>query len=89
MRQGLGKVVLVLLLGVLIGAVFSQVIGLFLNEGSVAHQVFVEGYRDFGIKTVTLDLVIVELTFRLTFNVTLMSVVGVFVASQMLRWYRY
>ena len=89
MRQGLGKLVLVLLLGAVIGAVFSQVIGLFLNEGSVAHQVFVEGYRDFGIPTVHLNLVVVELTFGLTFNVTLMSVVGMFVASQMLRWYRY
>ena len=89
MRQSLGKVVLVLLLGALVGAVFSQVIGLFLREGSVAHQVFLEGYRDFGIPTVRLNLVVVELTFGLTFNVTLMSVVGVFVASQMLRWYRY
>ena len=89
MRQGLGKLVLVLMLGVLIGAVFSQVIGLFLNEGSVAHQVFVKGYG-FGMKeAMTLDLAIVTITFGLTFNVTLMSVVGVFAASQMLRWYRY
>ncbi len=88
MRQGLGKLVLVLMLGVVIGAVFSQVIGLFLKEGSVAHQVFVKGYG-FGMETMTLDLAIVTITFGLVFNATLMSVVGVFVASQMLRWYRY
>ncbi len=35
MRQSLGRVVVVLLLGVVIGAVFSEVIGLFLREGSV------------------------------------------------------
>jgi hypothetical protein len=89
MRQSLGKVVLVLLMGALIGAVFSQVIGLFLNPDSVAYQVFVKGYEGFPIPELTLDLVVIRLTFGLTIKVTLMSVVGVFVASQMLRWYRY
>jgi hypothetical protein len=89
MRQSLGKVVLILLLGVLIGAVFGEVIGLFLTEGSVAHQVFVTGYQGFGLREVNLDLVVVQLKFGLTINVTLMSVVGVFLASQLLRWYRY
>ena len=88
MRKSLGKMALVLLLGVLIGAVFSEVIGLFLREGSVAEQVFVR-YKDFGISTVTLNLVVMEFTFGIMFQVTLMSVVGVFIASQLLRWYRY
>ena len=88
MRQNLGKVALVLLLGVLIGAVFSEVIGLFLREGSVAEQVFVR-YKDFGLDAITLDLAVLELTLGLKFHVNLMSVVGVFIASQLLRWYRY
>ena len=88
MKKSLGKVTLVLLLGVLIGAVFSEVIGLFLAQGSVAHQVFVKS-RQFGIDTFQLDLVVVQLTFGLKFHVNLMSVVGVFVASQLLRWYRF
>jgi hypothetical protein len=88
MQKSLGKIALVLLLGVLIGAVFSEVIGLFLREGSVAEQVFVN-YKEFGVPTVHLDLVVVEFTFGLTFHVNLMSVVGVFIASQLLRWYRY
>jgi hypothetical protein len=89
MRQSLGKVILILLLGVLIGAVFSQVIGLFLTEGSVAYQVFVSGYAWDGLEQITLDLVVLKITFGLTIQVTLMSVVGVFLASQLLRWYRY
>lgn len=88
MRKSLGKMALVLLLGVLIGAVFSEVIGLFLREGSVAEQVFVR-YKDFGVSTVTLNLVVMEFTFGIMFHVNLMSVVGVFIASQLLRWYRY
>jgi hypothetical protein len=87
MRRSLGKVSLVLLLGVLIGAVISEVIGLFLREGSVAEQVFVR-YQDFGLDTGTIDLVVLKLTFGLKIHVNLMSVVGVFLAAQLLRWYR-
>ena len=88
MTKSLGKMALVLMLGVLIGAVFSEVIGLFLREGSVAEQVFVR-YKDFGISTVTLNLVVMEFTFGIMFHVNLMSVVCVFISSQILRWYRY
>jgi len=87
MKHSLAKVALILLLGVIIGAVFSEVIGLFLTPGSVAHEVFVRS-RDFG-KSITLNLVVIELTFAISINVNLMSVVGVFIASQLLRWYRF
>jgi hypothetical protein len=87
MRRSLGKVALVLLLGVVIGAVCSEVIGLFLPADSVAEQVFVRSIP-FGLETMTINLVVVQLTFGLKFHVNLMSVVGVFLASQMLRWYR-
>ncbi len=87
MKHSLAKVALILLLGVIIGAVFSEVIGLFLTPGSVAHEVFVRS-RDFG-QSITLNLVVIELTFAISINVNLMSVVGVFIASQLLRWYRF
>ncbi len=87
MRQALGRVVVVLLLGVLIGAAFSEVIGLFLKEGSVAEQVFVR-YVSFGPEVNHWNLVILDITFGFKIHFNLMSVVGVFIASQMLRWYR-
>jgi len=87
MRKSLGTVALTLLLGVLIGSVFSQVIGLFLTEGSVAEQLFVSG-ESFGFLLAPLNLVVIELTFGLQVKFTLMSLIGVFVASQILRWYR-
>jgi len=87
MKKSLGTVVLTLILGVLIGAIISEVIGLFLSEGTVAEQLFVR-YVDFGPDTIHLDLVIIDLTFGFKIHFNLMSVIGVFVASQMLRWYR-
>lgn len=87
MRKSLGTVILTLTLGVLIGAIVSEVIGLFLNEGSVAEQLFVR-YIRFGPEVTHWNLVIIELTFGFQIHFNLMSVIGVFVASQMLRWYR-
>ena len=87
MQRSLGTIVLTLMLGVLIGAIFSEVIGLFLSEGSVAEQLFVR-YIPFGLKVTHWNLVIIDLTFGFELHFNLMSVIGVFVASQMLRWYR-
>lgn len=87
MKKSLGTVGLTLMLGVLIGAIFSEVIGLFLSEGSVAEQLFVR-YISFGPEVTHWNLVIIDLTFGFEIHFNLMSVIGVFVASQMLRWYR-
>ncbi len=87
MRKSLGSVVLTAILGVLIGAIFSEVIGLFLNEGSVAEQLFVR-YVTIGPEVMHWNLVIIDLTFGFQLHFNLMSVVGVFIAMQMLRWYR-
>jgi len=87
MRKSMSTVVLTLLLGVMIGAVMGEVIGLFLPEDSMAEQLFVT-FHDMGPEVVTLDLVILELTFGFKIHFNLMSVIGVFIASKMLRWYR-
>ena len=87
MHKSLGTVILSLMLGVLIGAIFSEVIGLFLSEGSVAEQLFVRSVS-FGPEVTHWNLVILDLTFGFEFHFNLMSVIGVFIASQLLRWYR-
>jgi hypothetical protein len=87
MRKSMGTVSLTLILGVMIGAIVSEVIGLFLNEGSVAEQLFVR-YVSFGPEVTHWNLVILDVTFGFQIHFNLMSVIGVFVASQMLRWYR-
>lgn len=87
MHKSLGTVALILLLGVMVGAIMGEVIGLFLPEGSMAETLFVT-FHDLGPDVVTLDLVILTLTFGFKIHFNLMSVIGVFIASQMLRWYR-
>jgi hypothetical protein len=87
MHKSLGTVALTLLLGVLIGAIISELIGLFLSQGSVAHQLFVD-YVSFGPEVNHWDLVILEVTFGFKIHFNLMSLIGVFIASQILRWYR-
>ncbi len=87
MRKSLGTVILTVILGVMIGAIVSNVIGLFLTEGSVAEQLFVR-YITFGPDVTHWNLVVLDLTFGFQFHFNLMSVIGVFIASQMLRWYR-
>jgi len=87
MRKSMGTVVLTLTLGVLIGAIVSEVIGLFLSEGSVAEELFVQ-FISFGPEVTHWNLVIIDVTFGFQIHFNLMSVIGVFVASQMLRWYR-
>ncbi len=87
MQKTLGTVIVTLTLGVLIGAMVSEVIGLFLSEGSVAEQLFVR-YISFGPEVTHWNLVILDVTFGFQLHFNLMSIIGVFVASQMLRWYR-
>ena len=87
MRKSVGTVALILLLGIIVGAVLSEVVALFLAEGSEAEKLFVSG-ASFGPKLVVLDLIVLELTLGISIHVNLMSLVGVFVAAQILRWYR-
>lgn len=87
MRKSLGTITLTVVVGVLIGAIVSEVIGLFLTEGSVAEQLFVR-YVTFGPEVTHWNLVIIDLTFGFQIHFNLMSVIGVFTASQMLRWVR-
>ena len=85
--RSVGFLALTLFLGILVGSVLGQAIGLFVAEGSVAYQLFVD-YVGFGPKQVTLDLVALELMLGITVRVNLMSVIGVFLVAQLLRWIR-
>ncbi len=88
MRKSVGTISLILFLGLIIGAVFSEIIALFLDEGTIAHQLFVSERELIKLDVRSLDLVVLTLTFGFSLTFNLMSVVGVFLASQFLRWYR-
>ena len=87
MRKSLGTIVVNFLLGMILGGIVSQVLALFLQEGSILHSVLVRGVT-WGPTMNTWDLVVVKITFGLELHLTLMSLVGLFVAAQIMRWYR-
>ena len=74
-------------LGILVGSVLGEALGLFLPSSGVAHQLFVQ-YESFGFGPTRLDLVIFEVTIGFMVRVNLMSVIGIFVVAQLLRWFR-
>jgi hypothetical protein len=87
MRKSIQTLAITLMLGTMIGAVFSRIIALFLEEGSVAWQLFVRSV-DFGPTLTRLDFGVLAVSFGMEFEFNFMSVIGVFVASLILRWYR-
>ena len=85
-RRPLAVVALILFLGIVVGTVVGEVIGIVLPEGKVIRDVFVSS-TDFHVGPVHLDLVVFSFTFGFSLRVNLMSVVGVFFVSLLLRWY--
>ena len=85
-RRPLAAIALILFLGVVVGTVLGEVVGLILPEGKVIRDVFVES-TDFHVGPVHLDLVVFSFTFGFSLRVNLMSVVGVVFVSILLRWY--
>lgn len=83
----MGFLALTFFLGIIVGSVLSQAIGLFLPEEGTARQLFVS-YEKFGFESVELDLIVFEIKLGFLIHVNLMSVIGVFVVAQLLRWLR-
>ena len=85
-RRPLGVVALILFLGIVVGTVAGEVIGIVLPEGKVIRDVFVSS-TDFHVGPVHIDLVVFSFTFGFSLRVNLMSAIGVFVVAILLRWY--
>ena len=87
-QRSVGFLALTFFLGILVGSLLGQAIGLFIPDGSVAHKLFVETRDDIGFGPTPIDLIIFEITVGVYVYVNLMSVVGIFVVAQLLRWFR-
>ncbi len=87
-KRSIGFLALTFFLGILVGSVLGQAMGLFLPADSVAHQLFVQQHDDIGFDPVRIDLIVFEITVGFMVRVNLMSVVGIFVVAQLLRWFR-
>jgi hypothetical protein len=73
-------------LGIVVGTVVGEVIGLLLPEGKVIRDVFVSS-TDFHLGPLHLDLVVFSFTVGFSLRVNLMSAVGIFLVALVLRWY--
>jgi hypothetical protein len=85
-RRSLAVVALIMFLGIVVGSVIGQAIGLLLPEGKVIRDVFVNS-TDFHVGPLHIDLVVFSFTFGFSLRVNLMSAVGVFLVALILRWY--
>lgn len=85
-RRRLAVVALVMFLGIIVGTVVGQFIGLLLPEGKVIRDVFVNS-TDLHVGPLHVDMIVFSLTLGFSLHVNLMSAVGIFVVSLVLRWY--
>jgi hypothetical protein len=79
-------VALIIFLGIIVGTVVGEVIGILLPEGKVIREVFVNS-TDLHVGPLHLDMVVFSVTFGFSLRVNLMSAVGIFLVSLLLRWY--
>jgi hypothetical protein len=88
MRKTTGTVILTILLGILVGTVFSELFHLFLREGTMVEKILVSGKTWGPVKLIGLDLFFLKLNLEFQIHFNLMTVVGIFLGLQILRWYR-
>ena len=84
-RRSLALVALTLFLGIVVGTVLGEAIGLVLPEGKLIRDVFVNA-TDLHVGPVHVDLVVFSFTLGFSLRVNLMSVIGIFVVLVFLRY---
>ena len=84
-RRSLALVALLLFLGIVVGTVLGEAIGLILPEGKVLRDVFVNTI-EYHAGPVHLDLVVFSFTFGFSLRANLMSVIGIFAVLVFLRY---
>ncbi|NIM19557.1 MAG: DUF4321 domain-containing protein [Candidatus Latescibacteria bacterium] len=85
-RRPVAVVALILFLGIVVGTVLGEVIGIILPEGKIIRDVFVNS-TDLYVGPLNLDLVVFSFTFGFSLKVNLMSAIGIVLVSLLLRWY--
>ena len=85
-KRRIGTVALIFFLGVIVGSVVGEIIGLLLPEGNVFRDLFVSG-RDFVVEPRKIDLIVFTFTVGFSIKVNLVSVLGIAVVGFLLRMY--
>jgi hypothetical protein len=85
-KRRIGLVVLVFFLGVILGSVVGELIGLLLPEDNIIRTLFVSG-KEFQVGPVFCDLIVFTFTIGFTLKVNLISVLGIVLVAFLLRLY--
>ena len=85
-KKRIGMIALVFFLGVVLGSVVGELIGLLLPADNVIRELFVSG-KEFSVGPVHLDMIIFTFTLAFTLKVNLVSVLGIVVVAFLMRMY--
>ena len=85
-KRRIGMIALVFFLGVVLGRVVGELIGLLLPEGNVIRELFVSG-KEFRVGPAHLDMIVFTFTIGFTLKVNLVSVLGIIIVAFLLRIY--
>ncbi|HBE74049.1 MAG TPA: DUF4321 domain-containing protein [candidate division Zixibacteria bacterium] len=84
-RKGVGYILLVLLGGALLGSALGQLVGVLLPQG-VVRDFFVRAVTPGLTQPVTVDLLVLTLTFGFTLKLNIVALLGVVLAAYLLKW---
>ncbi len=85
-RRRVGLVALIFFLGVILGSVVGELIGILLPEGNLIRELFVSG-KEFQAGPFYCNLIVFTFTIGFTLKVNLVSVLGIIVVAFLLRLY--
>jgi hypothetical protein len=85
-KRSIAVIFLVLIIGAAVGTILGDVLGMILPEG-VVKQFFLQSVS-WGISPVTLDVIVMTITFGLRIKFNISSVLGLAAAYYFLRYFR-
>jgi len=81
----IGRIIIVIFLGAIVGGVLGEVIALLIPDG-IVHEFFLRSVS-FGFSPVTINLILITFTLGFTFKLNIIGVIGIFLATYIMRWY--
>ena len=83
-KKSFKAILLTILLGIAVGTVIGEVLGEVLPEG-IVRTVLTES-AEYRLEPFTLNLMVITLTFGFSLKISFISVLGIFVMVQLLKW---
>jgi hypothetical protein len=85
-KRRIGIVALIFFLGVILGSVVGELIGIFAAEDSLLQKLFATGPK-FELEPRTIDMVVFTVTIGFSLKVNLVTILGIILVAFLLRVY--